>query len=88
MNLELLTSEKGSFMHNRSFGRALMADSIVYLQKGAVGSDRTVLYPSPNNIVSFTAYSTAKPAPDSNGVSITALKGLLTKSSGGSYFRR
>jgi hypothetical protein len=87
MNLKLLTSEKGSFMHNRSFGRALIADSIVYLQRGSVG-DRTIAYPSQNGVIGFTAYSTARPAPDSNGVSISTLKSYLTKSSGSNYLRR
>ena len=87
MNLKLLASEQGSFAHNRAFGRALAADSIVYLQQGSVG-DRTIAYPSQNEVISFTAYSTARPAPDANGVSIANLKSLLIKSSGISYLRR
>ena len=87
LNLKLLTAEKGSFMHNRSFGRALAADSIVYLQNGSVG-DRTLVSPSQNGIIGFSAYSTAYPAPDANGVSISAMKGLLIKGVAGGYIRR
>ncbi len=87
MNLRLLAAEKGSFVHNRNFGRALIADSIVYLQKGSVG-DRSVKTTNPNDIVSFTAYSTAYPSHPS--VSISDLKAKLTKfdSATGKYIRR
>lgn len=91
MNYKLLTSEKGSFAHNRSFGRALIADSIVYLQKGAVG-DRTVVYPSHNGVITFSNYSAVNPTsyPGQVGpnISITTLKSYLTRSSGGGYIRR
>lgn len=91
MNLKLLVSEKGSFVHNRRFGRALAADSIVYLQNGTVG-DRSVVYPTQNGVINFSAYSTARPTsyPGQVGpnVSITTLKSYLTSASGGGYVRR
>ncbi|UFS71056.1 hypothetical protein LPW11_02435 [Geomonas sp. RF6] len=82
MNLKLLIAEKGSHVHNRAFGRALVADSITYLQKGSVG-DRTEFSLDPNNIIKFSDYSAARPAnyPGQVGpnVSISTLKGYLTK---------
>ena len=88
LNLKLLMAEKGSFLHNRSFGRALIADSVVYLQKGTVG-DRTVVSPTQNGIITFSGYSSAFPVdPSGNGVSISALKSLLTKTAAGGYIRR
>lgn len=91
MNLALLVREKGSFVHNRSFGRALIADSITYLQKGAVG-DRTVTSTDPNTIIKFSDYSTARPTsyPGQVGpnISISTVKSYLTRLSGGLYTRR
>jgi len=91
MNLKLLVAERGSFVHNRAFGRALIADSIVYLQKGAVG-DRSVAVPDPNMIMTFTGYSTARPTsyPGQVGpnISISTVKSYLTRTSGGLYTRR
>ncbi|WP_243374071.1 hypothetical protein [Geotalea sp. SG265] len=91
MNLKLLLAEKGSHVHNRAFGRALIADSIVYLQKGDVG-DRTVVYPDQNQVIKFSDYSAARPTsyPGQVGpdVSITTLKSYLTRSGTGGYTRR
>ncbi len=91
MNLKLLLAEKGSHVHNRSFGRALIADSIVYLQKGDVG-DRTVVYPDQNQVIKFTDYSTARPTsyPGQVGpdISITTLKSYLTRTAPGGFIRR
>jgi len=91
MNYKLLKAEKGSFVHNRAFGRALIADSIVYLQKGTVG-DRTVVYPSHNGVINFSNYSTAFPTsyPGQVGpdVSISTIKSYLTRSATGGYTRR
>lgn len=95
MNLKLLKAEKGSHVHNRNFMRALIADSIVYLQNGAVG-DRTVIYPTKNGVINFSNYSTAVSAPNTDrlagksgsAASVNDLKSYLTKSSGGGYIRR
>ncbi|MCM0083747.1 hypothetical protein L4X63_19340 [Geomonas sp. Red32] len=89
-NLKLLKAEKGSHVHNRAFMRALITDSLVYLQKGQAGidADRTVTSTDPNNLINFTNYSTAISAPNSDriaagqsgsSVSITALKGYLIR---------
>jgi len=88
-NYNLLLKEKGAHVHNRSYARRLIFDSIQYLQKGAVtysistGSIGGVT--DPNSQVSFTAYSTAQPT---GTISITGLKGWLLRSSGGKYYRR
>lgn len=91
MNLKLLVAERGSFAHNRAFGRALIADSLTFLQKGNVGN-RSVAAADPNQIINFSAYSTARPLsyPGQVGpnISITQLKSYLTRSSGGMYTRR
>jgi len=88
MNYKVLAAEKGAHVHNRAFARALMADSIVYLQKGAVG-DRTVTSTNPNNVISFTSYSSALAAnPDGNAKSISDLKGWILRLSGSNYSRR
>ncbi|GFO54607.1 hypothetical protein GMSM_16140 [Geomonas sp. Red276] len=90
LNLKLLKAEKGSHVHNRAFMRALITDSLVYLQKGQAGidADRRTVAADPNNIINFTNYSTAISAPNSDriaagqsgsSVSITALKGYLIR---------
>ena len=91
MNLKLLLAEKGSHVHNRSFGRALIADSITYLQKGDVGN-RSIVYPDQNQIIKFSDYSSARPTsyvgqvgPD---ISISTLKSYLTRTATGGYTRR
>ena len=85
MNLKLLVTEKGSFVHNRSFGRALIADSITYLQKGDVG-DRSVASNDPNSIIKFSDYSSARPTsyPGQVGpnISIYTLKTYLIRTGG------
>ena len=91
MNFKLLKAEKGSFAHNRAFGRALIADSVIYLQNGTVG-DRSIVSPTQNGVINFSNYSTAFPAsyPGQVGpnVSITTLKSYLTKSATGGFVRR
>lgn len=83
MNYILLTAEKGSFAHNRAFGRALIADSIIYLQNGSVGDYRAKNTNSENAIINFTSYSTARPTsyPGQVGpnISITTLKSYLVR---------
>lgn len=89
-NYNMLNREKGAHVHNRTYARRLIFDSIQYLQKGAV-SYSTSTSPAvggttdPNSQVSFTAYSTAKPT---GTVSISQLKTWLLRSSGGKYYRR
>lgn len=91
MNYKLLTAEKGSFVHNRAFGRALIADSIIYLQNGSVGN-RSTVYPTQNGVMNFSSYSSAFPTSYTGqvgpNISITTLKSYLTRSSGGGYIRR
>lgn len=92
MNIKLLVSEKGSFVHNRAFGRALMADSIAYLQKGDDMEWYNVVKPTHNELIKFSDYSAARPAayPGQVGpnVSITTIKGYLTRTATGGYTRR
>lgn len=102
MNLHLLVNEKGSFMHNRSFGRALISDSLTWLQKGADGinADRAQKFSNPNLGFKFSDYSTAVTTTyAANGVfspefsaakpvSISTLKSYLFRVSGGKYTRR
>ena len=48
--------------------RALITDSIVYLQKGQAGidADRNIRDANINNIINFTSYSTATSAPNTD----------------------
>lgn len=95
MNYKLLSAARGSHVHNRAFSRALISDSIVYLQRGNVGN-RSLTSTDPNNIMNFTNYSTALAAsPDtvsnpSTGImiSISQLKGWILRKSGSNYSRR
>lgn len=69
MNFELLTAEKGVHVHNRTFMKQLIFDSLQYLQNGKVSfSNRyiaTNAQSNPNGLISFTGYSTAlAAAPD------------------------
>ena len=87
MNYKLLKAEKGAHVHNRAFTRALIFDSVQYLQNGTVF--RPAANADVNQILNFTSYSTARTAaPDGNPTSINQLKGYLTKSSGGMYTAR
>lgn len=90
MNLKLLKAEKGSHVHNRAFMRALITDSLVYLQKGQAGidADRRITATDPNTLINFTNYSTAISAPNADRIaagqsgstsSITAIKGYLIR---------
>ncbi len=81
MNLKLLSTDKGAAAHNAAFTKAVIADSLVYLQHGNVG-DRSST--AAINNISFTGYSTAiTPAlggapTDGNPSSISNLKSFLT----------
>ena len=87
MNYKLLKAEKGAHVHNRAFTRALIFDSVQYLQNGSVY--RPAANADVNQILNFTNYSTARTAaPDGNPTSISQLKGYLTRSSGGMYTAR
>lgn len=92
MNLKMLVAERGSFVHNRAFGRALISDSIAYLQKGNAMEAYNEVKPNQNDLINFTNYSTARPTsyPGQIGpnVSITTLKSYLTRSATGGYTRR
>lgn len=54
-NLNLLSREMGAHVHNRTYARRLIYDSIQYLQYGSVSVTDTT------KKVSFAAYSTANP---------------------------
>jgi len=83
MNYKTLSQDKGAAAHNSYLTRHLIADSLIYLQKGAVLADRTALVPL-NDLITFTAYSTSVSpvgggAPtDGNSASISNLKHFLT----------
>ncbi len=93
-NFNMLTREKGAHVHNRTYARRLIFDSIQYLQTGtntySTSTGTIGGTTDPNAQVSFTAYSTAVAAGTrpANATSITALKGWLLRSSGGKYYRR
>lgn len=59
MNLKTLLEDKGAAAHNSYLTRHLIADSLIYLQKGAVLADRTAFVSDLGQLISFTAYSTA-----------------------------
>ena len=84
MNLATLTGDRGASVHNAAFTKALIADSLVFLQHGSVGDRFST---APINNISFTAYSTARiPLGGTDGrlpvagnpSSISNLKGFLT----------
>jgi uncharacterized protein YoxC len=86
MNIKLFVAEKGIHVHNRTYLKQMLFDTIMYLQKGDVTySNRYVAgtgVADVNSLISFSAYSTAKPTwTSSNGVlvSITQLKGWLAR---------
>lgn len=54
-NFNLLNREKGAHVHNRTYARRLMYDSIQFLQYGTVSTSDV------SRKISFTAYSTANP---------------------------
>lgn len=70
MNFELLTAEKGVHVHNRTFMKQLIFDSLQYLQSGKVSfSNRYIITNSqtnPNGLISFSGYSTALAAAPDN----------------------
>ncbi|HWI41585.1 MAG TPA: hypothetical protein VNX25_08860, partial [Verrucomicrobiae bacterium] len=76
-----LSGDKGAAAHNAGFTKAIIADSLVYLQHGNVG-DRVSTAPVDN--ISFSAYSTAITpvgggAPvDGKPASISNLRSFLT----------
>ncbi len=99
-NLKLLKSEKGSFVHNRSYGRLLIFDSIQYLQTGTTtySNSNYTATGSVTDKLSFTAYSTAVHAGSAGVLSRAAnptpingssgLKGYLQRTSSGKNYRR
>lgn len=94
MNLKMLIAEPGSHVHNRTFMKQLIFDSVQYLQTGAVSfSNRNIAggAADPNGLISFSAYSTAVtpaggglPTDIATGVSgdtvsVSQLKGYITR---------
>jgi uncharacterized membrane protein len=81
MNLKFLSADKGAAAHNAAFTKAIIADSLVYMQHGNVGDRSSTA--AVNNI-SFTGYSTAITPPgggaptDGNPSTISNMKGFLT----------
>jgi hypothetical protein len=63
MNYKLLEAEKGVHVHNRTFMKQLVFDSLQYLQTGKVSfSNRyiaTNAKTNPNGLINFSAYSSA-----------------------------
>lgn len=83
MNLKILATDHGAAAHNAAWTKAVISDSLVYLQHGNVGDRSSTA--SINNI-SFSAYSTAV-TPVGGGMpidgkpcSISNLKSFLTSS--------
>jgi hypothetical protein len=70
MNFKLLEAEKGVHVHNRTFMKQLIFDSLQFLQTGTVSfSNRYIAANAktdPNGLISFTAYSTALAAAPDN----------------------
>jgi hypothetical protein len=63
LNYKLLAAERGAHVHNRTFMKQLIFDSVQYLQKGTVSfSHRNIAAggsTDPNGLINFGAYSTA-----------------------------
>lgn len=62
MNFKLLMAEKGAHVHNRTYMKQLIFDSVQYLQKGTVTfSSRYIASGSAtlNNVINFSSYSAA-----------------------------
>jgi len=92
LNYKLLAAEKGAHVHNRTYSRQLIFDSIQYLQTGS--NSIPAGDAEPNNVISFSNYSAAITpvgggAPiDGNTTNVTTLKGWLLKLTSGKYYRR
>lgn len=90
MNFKLLKAEKGAHVHNRTFMKQMIFDSVQYLQNGAVTySNRNVLSGKTdiNAVINFSNYSAAV-TPVGGGLpndltgntrSITDLKGYIIR---------
>jgi len=95
MNLKMLIAEKGVHVHNRTFMKQLIFDSIQYLQTGTqTFSNRNIAanaVSDPNSLLNFSNYSAAVtpaggglPTDIASGVSgstvsISSLKGYITR---------
>jgi hypothetical protein len=95
MNYKLLSAEKGAHVHNRTFMKQLIFDSIQYLQTGKVTfSNRyiaTGAQTNPNGLINFSAYSSSV-TPTGGGLpnditgnrkSITDLKNYIARKNTG-----
>lgn len=103
-NYKFIAAEGGAHVHNRTFAKRLITDSIQYLQTGvntysysaSTSGPNVNGQTDPNNIIRFSAYSAARPAfsftdPSSGvvtNVSIQTLKDQLLRNRSGLYYRR
>ncbi|MDD2365778.1 MAG: hypothetical protein PHN84_06390 [Desulfuromonadaceae bacterium] len=82
MNYKLLNAEKGAHVHNRTFMKQLIFDSIQYLQKGEVKfSNRRVAdnaTADPNGLINFSNYSTSLGA-NNAGATVATVRGYIVR---------
>jgi hypothetical protein len=88
MNFKLLNAEKGAHVHNRTFMKQLIFDSIQYLQTGNVSfSNRYISSGStadPNGLLNFSNYSTSLISTGKAGETTATVRGYITRKNTGS----
>lgn len=87
MNYKLLAAEKGAHVHNRTFMKQLIFDSIQHLQTGNVSfSNRYIVSDStadPNGLINFSNYSTSLISTGKAGEITATVRGYITRKNTG-----
>lgn len=87
LNFKLLKAEKGAHVHNRTFMKQLIFDSVQYLQTGNVSfSNRYITSGStaePNGLISFSNYSTSLISTGKAGATTATVRGYITRKNTG-----
>ncbi|OGU16926.1 MAG: hypothetical protein A2076_17140 [Geobacteraceae bacterium GWC2_53_11] len=83
LNFKLLKAEKGAHVHNRTFMKQLIFDSIQYLQTGNVSfSNRNIAAGAtadPDGLINFKNYSTSLISTGKAGATTQTVRGYITR---------
>jgi hypothetical protein len=82
LNFKLLAAEKGAHVHNRTFMKQLIFDSVQYLQTGTVTfSNRNIASGStdPNGLINFSNYSTSLIPTGKAGLTTQTVRGYIVR---------
>ncbi|MDD2898525.1 MAG: hypothetical protein PHI31_07405 [Desulfuromonadaceae bacterium] len=82
MNFKVLKAEKGAHVHNRTFMKQLIFDSIQYLQTGVnTFSNRNIASGStdPNGLINFSNYSTSLISSGKAGATTAIVRGYIVR---------